>query len=144
MLHFDVCCKAIDQNFDCGCTTAQFCVWTRYHPDFPRKRDQSLPAGRVELSICHTTAGISQATGSRELFLANHLNNNENVPSLEVWPRIYSHFHQIASTRSSLVVAYLNFTVNSYDHFLSKAGLFSIKLSLTTNVKSARLQDITL
>ena len=23
-LQFDVCCKAIDQNFDCGCTVMQY------------------------------------------------------------------------------------------------------------------------
>ena len=26
-LQFDVCCKAIDQNFDCGCTIMQFCIY---------------------------------------------------------------------------------------------------------------------
>ena len=32
----------------------------------------------------------------------------------------------------SIVVAYSDFTANLYDYFLSKPGLFFIKLSLTT------------
>ena len=39
-------------------------------------------------------------TGSTELFIANHLHNNEMVPSLEVWSRISSHFQLIATTRT--------------------------------------------
>ena len=73
-------------------------------------------------------------TGSAELFQANHLNNNENVPLLEVSPPISSHFQRIASTRTLAVVAYSDFTVNLYNYFPSKAGLFLIKLSLTTNL----------
>ena len=60
------------------------------------------------------------------LFLAVHL----NVLSLEVWPRLSSHFQWIASPCISSVWAYSNFTVNFYDHFLSKAILFLTKLSL--------------
>ena len=39
-------------------------------------------------------------TSSTELFIANHLNNNEMVPLLEVWSRISSHFQLIVTTRT--------------------------------------------
>ena len=65
---------------------------------------------------------------------ANHLNNNENLPSLEVSPPISSNFQRIASTCTSAIVAYSDFTVNLYNYFLSKAGLFLTKISLTTNL----------
>ena len=45
------------------------------------------------------------------------------------WPQFFSHFHWIASTCSSSIVVYPNFTVNSNDYFLSEAGLFLIKLA---------------
>ena len=70
----------------------------------------------------HRTACTPRETGSAELLLANHLKNNENVPSLEVSPRISSHFQQIASTGTSAIVAYSDFTVNLRNYFLSKAG----------------------
>ena len=42
---------------------------------------------------CHRTTCIPHETGSAELLQANHLNNNENVPSLEVSPPIATLLH---------------------------------------------------
>ena len=89
---------------------------------------------RVINNVANRTTCIPHETGSAELLQANHLNSNENVPSLEVSPPIFSHFQQIASTRTSAIVAYSDFTVNLYNYFLSKAGLFLTKLNLTTNL----------
>ena len=51
----------------------------------------------------------------------NHLENSENVPPLEVLQLIYQY---ITSDRTFTSVAFSDFTVNSFDYFLSKAGLF--------------------
>ena len=66
---------------------------------------------------CHRTAFIPCTTGSTELFLANHLNNNKNIPLLEVLPWISNHFQWIVSTHTSTLVAYSGFTVNLYHYF---------------------------
>jgi len=91
-------------------------------------------ANPVINNVANRTTCIPHETGSAELLQANHLNNNENVPSLEVSPPISSNFQRIASTCTSAIVAYSNFTVNLYNYFLSKAGLFLTKISLTTNL----------
>ena len=113
----------------CTGPNCTFCTWRRENP---------IELGWERLlepeEACHRTTCIPHETGSAELLQANHLNNNENVPSLEVSPPISSHFQRIASTRTSAVVAYSDFTVNLYNYFLSKAGLFLTKLSLTTNL----------
>jgi len=104
------------------------------HRDFPQKLRSKFASGSCLTYHCHRTACIPHEIGSTELLLANHLNNNENLPPLEVSPPISSHFQQVASTRTSAVVAYSDFTVSLYNYFLSKAGLFLTKLSLTTNL----------
>ena len=48
-----------------------------------------LPFDFVVLS---SATGFPRTTGPTEFVLANHPNNSENVPSLEVLPRISSHF----------------------------------------------------
>ena len=53
---------------------------------FPGNHTRSLMFDRD----CHRTAGFLRATGSTEFVLANHLNNTENVPSLEVFPRMFT------------------------------------------------------
>ena len=89
---------------------------------------------RVINNVANRTTCIPHETGSAELLQANHLNNNENLPSLEVSPPISSNFQRIASTCTSAIVAYSDFTVNLYNYFLSKARLFLTKISLTTNL----------
>ena len=42
------------------------------------------------LEVCPRTTCILCATGPTELFLADHQNNKENDPSVEVWPQISS------------------------------------------------------
>ena len=67
--------------------------------------------------------------------LPNRVSDSWNVPSLKLsatFCRVLSViFRYTASTRVFTVVASLDFTSKSSDYVLSKAGLFSTKLTLS-------------
>ena len=78
---------------------------------------------------------MPHATGPIKCILSNCVSDSWNVPSLKLSAN-FCHvllviFKYTAGTCVSTVVAYSNFTSKSPDYVLSKAGLFSTKLSQT-------------
>ena len=93
-------------------------------------RVRSLPVDRSWPQSVYATC-----TGSIECILCNCGSDSWKVPSLKLsanFCRVSVIFRYSAGTRVSSVVVYSDFTSKSPDYVLSKAGLFSTKLSQTT------------
>ena len=86
------------------------------------------------------------ATSSIIHILSNRVSDSWNVPSLKQSAKfccvLSIIFRYTAGTHVSTVVTSLDFTSRSSDYVLSKAGLFSTKLSLTIIAWTQLLQDI--